>query len=58
MGNTVVYVPDSVELAAIAQSAVAHNLLLLTNGTRTVLSPVPIDGWTRLRVAFKPQVAQ
>ena len=43
-------IPDDTLLADVAESAAGQHLRILTNGHRTVLSPVMLNGWTEIRV--------
>lgn len=43
-------IPDDALLADVAASAAGQHLRILTNGHRTVLSPVVLNGWTEIRV--------
>ena len=46
-------IPDDALLADVAASAAGQHLRILTNGHRTVLSPVVLNGWTEIRVRVK-----
>lgn len=43
-------IPDDALLADVAESAAGQHLRILSNGHRTVLSPVVLNGWTEIRV--------
>ena len=43
-----VIVPDSATLAEVARQAAAAHLHIITNGTRSVLSPIGPAGWAKL----------
>ncbi len=43
-------IPDDALLADVAESAAGQHLRILTNGHRTVLSPIALNGWTEIRV--------
>ena len=43
-----VIVPDSATLAEVARQAAAAHLHIITNGRRTVLSPVVPAGWAKV----------
>lgn len=53
MSNVITLVPDDAELYAIAQTAVAQHLHLITNGDRFALSSSIPAGWHALPVADK-----
>jgi len=46
-------IPDDALLFDVAESAAGQHLHVLTNGRRTVLSPVVLDGWTKVRIGIK-----
>lgn len=46
-------IPDDALLADVAESAAGKHLHILSNGRRTVLSPVVLDGWTEVHVRIK-----
>jgi hypothetical protein len=46
-------VPDDALLVTVAESAAGQHLHILSNGRRTVLSPVLLDGWTEIHVRIK-----
>lgn len=50
-----VIVPSDTEVAEAARLAEASHLHLITDGRRTVLSPVVPPGWLRVGVNVKPQ---
>lgn len=52
-----IIIPDQATPLEAAQQAAAAHLHLITNGRRTVLSPVVPAGWHKLGVAVKPQRA-
>lgn len=43
-------IPDDALLIDVAQSAAGQRLHILSNGQRTVLSPVVLAGWTEIHV--------
>lgn len=43
-------IPDDALLADVAQSAAGQHLHIISNGQRTVLSPVVLKGWTEIHV--------
>ncbi|HSH72367.1 MAG TPA: hypothetical protein VK974_04840 [Methylophilaceae bacterium] len=55
--NYTVIIPDTAQLIEAARMAVAEHLLLITNGSKTVLSPMMLPGYRRMSVSVKPQVA-
>ena len=54
MSTIVTLIPDDALLADVVESAACQHLHILSNGRRTVLSPVVLDGWTKVRVAAVP----
>lgn len=53
MSHLITLVPDDAELFAVAQTAAAQHLHLISNGTRFALSPVIPAGWHAMPVADK-----
>lgn len=47
-------IPSHAELLAIAQSAAARHLHLITDGQRSVLCSIIPPGWRLMRVVVKP----
>ena len=47
---TQIGIPDEALLADVAQSAAGQHLHIISNGQRTVLSPVVLKGWTEIHV--------
>lgn len=45
-------IPDTTTVIEASQLAAAAHLHLITNGKRTVLSPVIPKGWTKISVSF------
>lgn len=52
-----IIIPSDTEAIAAAQQANAQHLHLLTDGTRTVLSPIVLPGWYKLAVKIKQEKA-
>lgn len=48
-----IIIPSETEVIAAARQANAQHLHLLTNGNRTVLSPIGIPGWYKIAVKTK-----
>ncbi len=48
-------IPSHAELLAIAQSAAARHLHLITNGKRSVLCSIIPPGWRLMPIMLKPQ---
>lgn len=53
--NLTTIVPDEAELLQAAQLAHAQHLHLITDGKRTVLSPIKLPGYREVIVKVKPQ---
>ena len=51
----VTIIPDSTTVIEASTLAHAAHLHLITDGQRTILSPVVLAGWTKLAVARKNQ---
>ncbi len=52
-GITAIRVPEEAELLEVATEAAARGMYLVTDGRRTVLSPIVMPGWHRLGVSIK-----
>lgn len=48
-----IIIPSDTEVIAAAQQANAQHLHLLTDGARTVLSPIVLPGWHKIAVRIK-----
>lgn len=46
-------IPDDALLVDVAQCAAGQHLHILSNGRRTVLSPVVLEGWTEVHLRIK-----
>jgi len=46
-------IPDDALLCDVAESAAGQHLHILSNGRRTVLSPIVLNGWTEVHVRIK-----
>jgi len=46
-------IPDEATLLEVAEQAAAGHLHIITNGKRTVLSPIVPQGWHRLIITIK-----
>ena len=46
-------IPDDALLSDVAESAAGKHLHILSNGHRTVLSPIVLAGWTEIHVRVK-----
>lgn len=53
MSTMTILIPDEATLIEAAEQAAAGHLMVLTNGARTVLSPVWIEGWARVAIKIK-----
>ena len=48
-------IPDNATVIDIARQANAQHLHLLTDGARTVLSPIVLPGWQKIAVKHKQE---
>ena len=53
-----IIIPADTQVIAAAQQANAQHLHLLTDGKRTVLSPVLLPGWHKLVIKHKHERAE
>jgi hypothetical protein len=52
-GITAIRVPEESELLEVAKQAAVSGMYLISDGHRTVISPVLLPGWYRLGVTIK-----
>lgn len=57
MNNLTVIVPNDAELFAIAKTAAASHLHLISDGVNTLLSPIVPTGWHKVPVLIKSAIA-